>query len=183
MRIRTIRLLLGLLAIVGCATVTPGGIVGEQQAVSGSGPGAVAQAGREPPVADARPVLEAARLAGQAPRIDGRLDEDSWNLAAAATDFVQIRPDEGDPATEQTEVRAVYDDDALYVGVRAFDSDPDSIEGQLTRRDEESFSDWVHVAIDSYNDQRTAFQFGASLSRRRRTDLGAPVHPEHRAQE
>jgi hypothetical protein len=147
MRMRALRLLSCVLTVaVGHAATTPLAIAAEQPT----------------PISSRRPVLEATRLDGQAPRIDGLLDEDLWKRAAAATDFVQISPDEGEPASEKTEARAVYDDDALYIGVRAFDSDPEGILGQLTRRDQESFSDWVRVAIDSYNDQRTAFQFGVN---------------------
>ena len=61
---------------------------------------------------------------------------------------------------DPTEVRILYDDAALYVGVRMRDSHPDSIAAQLARRDASGiFSDWVHVIIDSYHDRRTAFRF------------------------
>ena len=109
------------------------------------------------------PALTAAKLTGTPPRIDGKLNEDVWKHAPVATGFVQLVPDEGAPASERTEIRVLYGDDALYVAFRAFDTNPSAIEGQLTRRDQKSFSDWVHVAIDSYNDKRTAFQFGVNL--------------------
>ena len=112
--------------------------------------------------ADPPPVLTAAKLTGTPPRIDGNLDEDIWEHAPVATGFVQLVPDEGAPASERTEVRVLYGNDALYIAFRAFDTDPSAIEGQLTRRDQQSFSQWVHVAIDSYNDKRTAFQFGVN---------------------
>lgn len=108
------------------------------------------------------PVLTAAKVTGTPPQIDGNLNEAVWRQVPAATDFVQLLPDEGEPATEQSEVRVLYGDDALYIAFRAYDTNPKAIEGQLTRRDRESFSDWVHVAIDSYNDKRTAFQFGVN---------------------
>ena len=108
------------------------------------------------------PVLNAAKLTGTPPQIDGILNEDAWKQTPAATGFVQLLPDEGEPASERSEVRVLYGDDALYIAFRAYDADPTAIEGQLTRRDRESFSDWVHVAIDSYNDKRTAFQFGVN---------------------
>ncbi|MCY4568143.1 MAG: carbohydrate binding family 9 domain-containing protein [Candidatus Poribacteria bacterium] len=113
-------------------------------------------------VPNAPPTLTAAKLIGTPPRIDGDLDEDTWQQAPVATGFVQLLPDEGKPATERSEVRVLYGDDALYVGFRAYDTNSTAIEGQLTRRDRESFSAWVHVAIDSYNDKRTAFQFGVN---------------------
>ena len=108
---------------------------------------------------DHTPRLRSSRVKGQAIRLDGNLDESAWKRAPIATGFVQLQPDEGAPATERSEVRVLYGEKALYIGFRAFDTDPSSIEAQLTRRDQWSFSDWVYVSIDSYNDERTAFQF------------------------
>ena len=59
--------------------------------------------------------------------LDGRLDEDAWMRAVPATNFLQRDPDNGQPATEQTEVRFVYDADKLYMGVTLFDSEPDKL--------------------------------------------------------
>lgn len=95
-------------------------------------------------------------------RIDGHLDEAAWRTAEVATDFVQSQPYEGAPASQKSTVRILYGNDALYVGFHAMDSEPSAIEAQLTRRDQFSHSDWVFVAIDSYNDRRTAFQFGTN---------------------
>ena len=101
----------------------------------------------------------AVRARPQAPHLDGKLDDPAWALAPAIGDFVQREPHEGQPATERTEAKVVFTDDALYIGVRAYDSHPEAIVGRLTRRDEESASDWIGVAIDSYHDRRTAFLF------------------------
>lgn len=68
-------------------------------------------------------------------RIDGKLDEPAWSVAPAASDFTQSYPNVGAAPTERTEFRVLYDDAALYVGVRMFDSHPDSIAAQLARRD------------------------------------------------
>jgi hypothetical protein len=76
-----------------------------------------------------------------APRVDGRLDDAVWETATVRADFTQRDPDEGRPASERTEVRVVYTDDAVYVGVRAFDSRPNEIRAELTRRDASSPSD------------------------------------------
>ena len=54
--------------------------------------------------------------------VDGNLDEPEWNLAQPATDFIQNDPDMGEPATERTEVRILFDNEYLYVGVYCFDS-------------------------------------------------------------
>ncbi|MCR4438831.1 MAG: DUF5916 domain-containing protein [bacterium] len=107
-------------------------------------------------------VLQAVRLEGGKVRLDGRLDDPVWQVAPLGSDFVQMEPDEGAPATEPTTVQVAYDDEHLYVAVRAFDSEPDKIRGLLTRRDVASPSDWILVAIDSYGDHRTAFQFGVN---------------------
>ena len=58
------------------------------------------------------------------PVVDGRLTDEGWLVAEPATSFTQTDPDEGQPATECTEVRLLYDDDALYVGARLLDSNP-----------------------------------------------------------
>ncbi len=101
----------------------------------------------------------ASRATQGTPKLDGRLDEPVWALSQPITDFVQRDPNEGQPASERTEARVLYDDGALYIGVRAYDSEPDKIVGQLTRRDLYSPSDWLAVSIDSYFDRRTAFEF------------------------
>lgn len=107
--------------------------------------------------------LHAQPLAGTAPVIDGRLDEPIWATAAVATDFVQRRPNPGANARQKTEARVLYDDDAVYVGLRLYDAAPDSIASQLARRDASGiFSDWADVIIDSYHDRRTAYRFSVN---------------------
>ncbi|MBM4187595.1 MAG: carbohydrate binding family 9 domain-containing protein [Gemmatimonadetes bacterium] len=101
----------------------------------------------------------AVRVAGPAPKMDGRLDDPAWATAAPFGAFVQRDPDEGRPGTEPTEVRVLFTDDALWIGVRSFDSKAAEIAAVLARRDEWSPSDEVSVMIDSYHDRRTAFAF------------------------
>src|SRR6185436_20849336 len=104
-------------------------------------------------------VMRASRAAG-AISIDGKLDEPAWAAAVPSADFTQSYPKVGAKPTDPTEVRVLYDDNALYVGVRMFDARPDSIAAQLARRDATGiYSDWIHVIIDSYHDRRTAFRF------------------------
>jgi hypothetical protein len=92
--------------------------------------------------------------------IDGRLDEAAWAAAKPITGFVESYPTPGKLAPDPTEVRVLYDDQALYVGIRMHDSHPDSIAAQLARRDASGiYSDWVHLIIDSYHDRRTSFRF------------------------
>ena len=115
---------------------------------------------QDTPNAYARKSLSAVRLTGPAPSIDGKLDELVWREAPAGSDFVQMKPKPGEPSAQKTEVRFAYDDDAVYVGVRLHDTRPDSIVAQLARRDQEIYSDWVYICLDSYFDRRTGFVFG-----------------------
>jgi hypothetical protein len=105
-----------------------------------------------------RSTLKAARKDGPI-LVDGKLDEGAWAKAPVANQFTQSYPNVGRPDTT-TLVRVLYDDDAIYVGVKALDARPDSIAAQLARRDAGGiYSDWIHVIIDSYHDRRTAFRF------------------------
>jgi hypothetical protein len=94
--------------------------------------------------------------------LDGRLDDPSWARAPVATDFVEQGPRPGILPHFRTEARVLYDDEALYVGVRAYDDHPDSIVAPYLRRDDESRSDWIFVEIDSRHDRRTGFGFGVN---------------------
>src|SRR5690348_8085062 len=98
--------------------------------------------------------------------LDGKLDEPAWAAATPSGDFLQSYPAPGKPAPDQTEIRVLYDDDALYVGIRMFDAHPDWIAAGLARRDATAatgiYSDWVHLIIDSYHDRRTAFRFSTT---------------------
>jgi hypothetical protein len=111
------------------------------------------------PARAAAPRLQASRLEGPEPTLDGQLDDAAWQRAAVATGFTQFSPDPGAPASFETEARVLYSDDAIFVAIQAYDPSPDSIVGQLTRRDQPSYSDVIGVMIDSYDDQRTAFHF------------------------
>ncbi len=113
----------------------------------------------------APPSVRAVRVeAAATPSLDGRLDEAAWTGADAATDFVQLRPDAGEPASQRTEAFVLYDDDALWVGFRCHDTAPEDIMARLVRRDEWTDSDKVLVSFDSYGDGRTAFSFGVNAA-------------------
>lgn len=96
----------------------------------------------------------------QPPKIDGQLDEDVWKQAAIASDFIQYFPTAHAKATVKTEVRFLYDDDALYIGAHLLD-DPSQIRRQLTARDGEQQADvdYFSIFIDTYNDHQNGFQF------------------------
>src|SRR2546423_3035374 len=117
---------------------------------------------RTPRVALAAHNMRGSRATGAITR-EGKLDDPAWQAAVPSSDFTQSYPKVGAQPTDRTEVRVLYDDDALYVGVRMFDSRPDSIAAQLARRDASGiYSDWLHVMIDSYRDRRTAFRFSVN---------------------
>ena len=105
------------------------------------------------------PLMNAVRAMAASPRIDGRLDDAAWTLSEPATDFRQRSPRDGDPASQRTEVRIVYDNEAVYIGARMFDSEPGRIAAQLGRRDDLGASDFFAVAFDSYHDHLTSFVF------------------------
>ena len=97
------------------------------------------------------------------PRIDGKLDEEIWNLVAWSGDYVEYTPEENTSPSEPTQMKILYDQKNLYVGFRCFDSSPDAIVKRLSRRD--GFDgDWVEINIDSFYDLRTAFSFTSSVS-------------------
>jgi hypothetical protein len=106
--------------------------------------------------------LLAVDVRGAAPVIDGRLDDEVWQRIAPATDFTVYEPNSGAPSSQRTEARVAYDDRAIYIGVRLFDTSPDSIVAQLARRDVGVHSDWIYVGLDSYFDRRTGYVFGVN---------------------
>lgn len=111
--------------------------------------------GRTPPLA------RAARVAAP-PRVDGHLDDIAWQGVEPITALVQNQPDEGQPVSERTEVRIVYDHDALYVGARMYDREPHLVRAELARRDGSSNSDQIQIALDSWFDHRSAFTFAVN---------------------
>ncbi|MEP7324218.1 MAG: DUF5916 domain-containing protein [Saprospiraceae bacterium] len=95
--------------------------------------------------------------------LDGKLDEEAWDVVSWGGDFIQYQPKEGQPPSEATQFKILYDDDYLYIGYRCHDREPDSIIKRMSRRD--GFpGDWVEINIDSYHDLRTAFSFTFSVS-------------------
>ena len=119
----------------------------------------------------------ATRIEGRVPTVDGVLDDQAWSAATIISDFTQLVPNEGTQPSMATEVRLLYDDDALYVGARMFHPDPASIRTTLTRRDGESDAEKLVIALDSYHDRRTAYSFGVSAAGVR-FDI---YHPDDRA--
>ncbi len=95
-----------------------------------------------------------------APKIDGNLDDAAWNNVPVATDFIESFPSFGNKASEKTDVKIVYDNNAIYIGAYLYD-DPKLIHKQITARDEEqqNDADYFSVFFDTYHDQQNGFQF------------------------
>ena len=97
------------------------------------------------------------------PAIDGVLEDEAWSQGEWGGDFWQNEPAEGSPVKQKTEFKILYDDDNIYVVIKAYDSAPDSIVTRMTRRDDID-GDEVGIGFDSYFDQRTAFGFSVSAA-------------------
>jgi Domain of unknown function (DUF5916)/Carbohydrate family 9 binding domain-like len=108
-------------------------------------------------------VVEAIAIPATSPIVlDGKLNEEIWQQAPAIVEFLQREPAEGQSPTMRTEAHVAYDENALYVAVRAHDTDASNIVGILTRRDQRSPSDWIRIVVDSYFDRRSAYEFGVN---------------------
>ena len=110
--------------------------------------------------------------------LDGRLDEEVWKTAPVATGFRQSQPDEGKDATQKTEVRFAYDDEAIYVGARMFDSEGEKgVRTRLMRRDAmtESDSDILQIVFDAYHDHQSSYFFWVNPSGSKRDGTGDPT--------
>ena len=102
------------------------------------------------------------------PVLDGILDDEVWKNVVPNSDFLQFRPYNMAPPAEKTEVRVIYDDNYIYVGVNCIATQPQKLAGRMGRRDnwQESFgsnSDWVVIGFDSNNDDRTGNNFAANM--------------------
>jgi hypothetical protein len=114
--------------------------------------------------ASARPVASAIRVT-EAPTIDGLLEEGMWLDAAPLRGFTQAEPLEGQPGSESTEVRLLYDDEAIYIGVTLHDRDPSLIVTTETRRDADlEDMDSFQVIFDTFHDRQNGFVFGTNVS-------------------
>lgn len=106
----------------------------------------------------AAPTLTATHIT-RAISIDGKLNESDWATAVPGKTFTETEPVDGDPASEATDVRILYDDDAIYVGAR-LENKHSKISSRLGRRDTDlSDSDWFIVVFDSYHDHNGGYRF------------------------
>lgn len=135
------------------------------------GPAATANGGHAVPV----PTAIATRRSDPV-TLDGRLDEAAWSRAEPVTQLTQFDPDEGKPASERTEVRFLYDDVALWVGARLFDTHGAAgVTARLVRRDANMQSDYFQLVIDGFHDHlgRAFFQVNPSGSKFDALGIGA----------
>ena len=93
--------------------------------------------------------------------IDGKLDEAIWQSVPVATDFIMFDPDNGKkiPENKKTEIRVLYDNDAIYIGALLYDENPEKIMKEITQRDSFGASDLFGVFINGFNDGQQDFQF------------------------
>jgi hypothetical protein len=94
-------------------------------------------------------------------KIDGILSESDYDNPPI-TNFTQKFPDEGAPISEPTEMWIFHDESNIYFCGRFYDSNPDSIDLTLMRRDKISESDWLWIYMDPYNDNRTGNYFAVN---------------------
>ena len=95
--------------------------------------------------------------------IDGVLNEASWSSAPKIGELVQRQPDTGRAPTERTEVTLLRDEDHLYVGVYAYDAEPDRVVGTQMMRDASlNADDRIEILLDTFRDQRSAFYFATN---------------------
>ena len=102
--------------------------------------------------------LQAMRISTP-PKLDGLLDEAVWQTAPIATKFYELEPTPGPLEKHPTEVRVLYDDDAIYVGAVMHDISQDSILRELSDRDNIGNSDFFGVMLDTYNDHLNGYEF------------------------
>ncbi|MCK5149049.1 carbohydrate binding family 9 domain-containing protein [bacterium] len=110
-----------------------------------------------------RKIYVTKRINPHPPVLDGMGTDIVWSKVEWSSNFTQTRPNEGEPPTEQTSFKILYDDDNLYVLIRAHDTQADKI-AQIMARKDHFIGDMVEINIDSDHDQQTAFSFTGMAS-------------------
>ena len=109
-----------------------------------------------------RPFLHAERTAVP-PIIDGHLTDEVWTLGTPIRDLFVDQPVEGDPLPQKTEIRILYDDDALYVAAWCYDTEPDEITASLMRRDASPRNqDFIMILLDPFGERRSGYVFAVT---------------------
>ena len=120
-------------------------------------------AGHAVPVPSARAARRNAAVS-----LDGKLDEVAWQAATPVTEFTQTDPNEGQPGSQRTEMRFLFDEGALYVGAKMYDTEGRAgVRTSLVRRDASFNSDYMEIVIDGFHDHlgRAFFQVNPSGSK------------------
>ncbi len=105
-----------------------------------------------------------AKSIGENITIDGEIDEEAWKTAPIASDFIMFEPDNGKPInnSKRTEVKLLYDNNAIYIAALLYDDEPSKISREVTNRDVFGISDIFSVSINGYNDGQQDFKFFVS---------------------
>ncbi len=112
-----------------------------------------------PPQDSQRKVARAIRVE-ESPVLDGNLDEAIWQRVPAISEFLQRDPQEGEPATEKTEVKILYTNTAIYFGVVCYDSEPEKIIARERARDETlTTDDTFEIILDTFHNRKDGFLF------------------------
>ncbi|MBI1394172.1 MAG: hypothetical protein GC152_15690 [Alphaproteobacteria bacterium] len=111
-----------------------------------------------------RPRLELTRIdSSDAPKIDGRIEEEVWARAAQTEAFYQVEPANGAEPSQRTRAYVMYDDRNLYVAYYCFDTNPELIRRALMERDAQlRDDDGARVFIDSFSSRRDGYAFGTN---------------------
>ncbi|WP_035670063.1 DUF5916 domain-containing protein [Flavobacterium sp. 83] len=112
--------------------------------------------------------------------IDGKIDEDAWKSAPVAKDFIMFEPDNGKPIADnkKTEIKVLYDNDAIYVAALMYDNEPNKILKEISQRDNFGASDIFGVFVNGYNDGQQDFRFIVSASDGQADCIGTDTNGE-----
>ncbi|WP_347050558.1 DUF5916 domain-containing protein [Flavobacterium olei] len=107
-----------------------------------------------------------AKVTSQSIFIDGKLEEQAWESAPIATDFVMLEPDNGKaiPYEKRTEIKVLYNNDAIYIGAMMYDNEPAKILKEISQRDNFGTADLFGVFINGFNDGQQDFMFYVSAA-------------------
>ncbi|HNT17559.1 MAG TPA: hypothetical protein PKJ37_06675, partial [Acidobacteriota bacterium] len=94
-----------------------------------------------------KPAVKASRTSSP-PKLDGLLDDPCWASAESFSAFIQTYPDPGEKPSFGTEVRVIYDERTIYIGLNCLDAEPSKIDMRLIRRDRSEVTDKVQIQLD-----------------------------------
>lgn len=112
--------------------------------------------------------------------IDGKIDESIWESAPVAKDFIMFEPDNGKaiPDNKKTEIKVLYDNDAIYVAALMYDNEPNKILKEISQRDNFGASDIFGIFVNGYNDGQQDFRFIVSASDGQADCIGTDTNGE-----